>query len=114
MVVTALVFLLIGSNLVFTLPRLVDAHRGYNFLSGEQLALVEATVPEEEKALVFVQTPTKNWWEYGALFSGNTPRLDGQIIYARDLGDTQNRQLRALYPDRAAYRLAGDQLEQLR
>jgi hypothetical protein len=75
---------------------------------------VEATIPAQEKALVFVETPTRDWWQYGALFSANTPWLDGQIVYARDLGNAQNTQLMALYPDRAIYRLADKQLEQLR
>ena len=109
-----LVSLLVAHNLILNLPHLVDAHRGYNFVSGQQQALVEATIPAEEKALVFVATPTKDWWQYGALFSANTPWLDSRIIYARGLGTAQNTQLTALYPDRALYRLADKQLEQLR
>ena len=54
------------------------------------------------------------WWQYGALFSANTPWLDGRIMYARDLGNALNAQLMALYPDRAAYRLADKKLEPLR
>ena len=57
----------------------------------------------DEPALVFVAAAKADWWEYGAFFNGNTPWLDGSIIYARDLGADENRRLQAEFPSRAAY-----------
>ncbi len=86
-------------TLVFYWPGAVASLRGYNFISGEELALVERQI--EGEALVFV--PVKDWWDYGRFFSGNTPWLDGRIIYARDLGKKPNSRLQAVYADRPAY-----------
>jgi hypothetical protein len=80
-------------------PGAVDSLRGYNFIGGEERMLVEQQI--EGQALVFV--PVDDWWDYGRFFSGNTPWLDGRIIYARDLGEEKNSHLQAAYPDRTAY-----------
>ena len=55
----------------------------------------------EGQALVFV--PVNDWWDYGRFFSGNTPWLDGRIIYARDLGPGKNSCLQQAYANRQAY-----------
>jgi 4-amino-4-deoxy-L-arabinose transferase-like glycosyltransferase len=86
-------------TIVFYWPGAVASLRGYNFISGEELALVEGQI--EGEALVFV--PVNDWWDYGRFFSGNTPWLDGRIIYARDLGEEPNSRLQAVYEDRPAY-----------
>ena len=99
--------LLVGYNLV-TLPGRVEEYRGFNFVSGEgQRTVAEAM---QTPALVFVAAGAANWWEYGAFFSGNTPWLDGPIVYARDLGAAENARLRAAFPDRRAYRWTGSEL----
>jgi hypothetical protein len=80
---------------------------------GDKVAAVETAVPPNEQALIFVESPTGNWWEYGELFLGNEGWLDGRIIFARDLGDATNLALRALYPDRTAYRFSDGKLARL-
>jgi hypothetical protein len=95
-----LVVLLLGYNLM-NLPGRIEAYRGYNFVSGETRAAIEAVVAPP--ALVFVAVSEADWWEYGAFFTANTPFLDGAFIYARDRGDAENDRLRAAFPGRAAY-----------
>ncbi|HEX6507110.1 MAG TPA: hypothetical protein VF221_05705, partial [Chloroflexota bacterium] len=56
-------------------------------------------------ALIFVvSNPAYEWWSYGAVFSSNSPLLDGDIVYARDEG-ASNHQLMAEYPGRSYYLL---------
>jgi 4-amino-4-deoxy-L-arabinose transferase-like glycosyltransferase len=86
-------------TLVFYWPGALYSMRDYNFINGQEKSLVEEQV--EEPALVFI--PVTDWWDYGRFFSGNTPWLDGPIIYARDLGDEQNECLRQAFPQRAVY-----------
>lgn len=86
---------------VAALPDTVEKYRGYNFVNGQERAAVERSV--ERPALVLATVSEADWWEYGSLFSGNTPWLDGEIIYARDLGPAENARLRAAFPDRRAY-----------
>ena len=93
--------LLIATNLSAFMPLTIETYRDYNFISGEERARIEQEV--KRPALVFVENDPLNWWEYGRFFSGNTPGLDGAIIYARDLGPAPNQRLQALYPDRHAY-----------
>ncbi|MCA9946478.1 MAG: glycosyltransferase family 39 protein, partial [Anaerolineales bacterium] len=91
--------LLILGNAFFTLPQYAQSYRGFNFVVGDKVAAVETAVPPNEHALIFVDSPTGNWWEYGELFLGNTPWLDGRIIFARNLGNEANLTLRARYPN---------------
>ncbi|MFZ0544451.1 MAG: hypothetical protein WAM60_03380 [Candidatus Promineifilaceae bacterium] len=90
----------IVGNLLFYLPESVENTRGFNFVSGQPLAAVEKAIDGE--AVVFITSHEPGWWEYGQFFSGNTPWLDGRIIFARDLGE-ENGRLLDLYPGRAAY-----------
>lgn len=105
--------LLILGNLIFNLPAQANGYRGFNFVVGDKLAQVETAVPPNEQVLIFVNSPAGDWWEYGELFLGNTPWLDGRIIYARDLGDVANRALQAHYPNYASYRLSNGGLDRL-
>ena len=102
--------LLILGNILVTLPTLTQSYRGFNFVVGDKLALVETAVPPHENALIFVQSPTDNWWEYGELFLGNGVELDGRFIFARDLGDDTNLPLRLQYPEHTAYRFSQEAL----
>ena len=105
-VVTALVGILVLGNLVMYLPGQIPLYIDFNYTSGEPLARVkEANLTN---ALVFVDDdPEWQWWKYGALFIGNTPWLDGEVIYARDLGREENTRLMAAYPNRKAYLFDG-------
>ena len=98
--VLLVIALLIGYNLI-TLPGRIEGYRGYNFIDGAGRAAVEGIVASP--ALVFVTTGTADWWQYGAFFNGNTPWLDGPVVYARDLGAVENRRLWAEFPGRGAY-----------
>ena len=99
-VTTALVLAVVAfAALVSYWPDAVASLHGYNFVSGQDRVLVEEQI--EGQALVFV--PVQNWWDYGRFFSGNTPWLDGRIVYARDLGEVQNSRLQEQYPEKAAY-----------
>ena len=102
--------LLILGNILGTLPTLTKSYRGFNFVAGDKVALVETAVPLNEKALIFVDSPTGGWWEYGELFMGNEVGLDGRFIFARDLGDDANLALRTQYPERTSYRFSQDTL----
>jgi hypothetical protein len=65
------------------------------------------------QAIVFVTNNAANWWEYGRFFSGNTPWLDGRIIFARDLGDEKNNALLPYFPAHQPYRWEDSSLEPL-
>lgn len=104
--------LLILGNL-FTLPNRMDSYRGFNFVEGDKVALVEATVPPNETALIFVTSSMGGWWEYGELFLGNGGMVNGRLVFARDLGDEANRGLWQQYPNYAAYRFNGEKLTPL-
>lgn len=108
-----LLLILMGGNLFFYLPQRANSYRGFNFVVGDKVTQIETAVPPNEQALIFVTSPTGNWWEYGELFLGNTPWLNGRLIFARDLGQQRNLTLRAQFPDRAAYRLQNEQLVRL-
>ncbi|MCB9420974.1 MAG: glycosyltransferase family 39 protein [Ardenticatenaceae bacterium] len=101
-VMAVIVLLLVGGNLLFYFPGQLAAHRGFNFVDGQPRAQIETTVAG--KALVFVANDPVNWWEYGRFFSGNTPWLNGRIIYARDLGEEENGRLLPYFPDYTPYR----------
>ena len=99
---------LLGYNL-YHLPGRITGYQGYNFVSAAGLRTVEGVA--QSPALVFVKAEA-DWWEYGAFFSGNTPWLDGPIVYARDLDPTANARLRAHFPDRRAYYWSDGKLEE--
>jgi len=101
----------IAAGLLVYLPNVLDDLRDYNFVGRPELAAVEAAI--DEQALVFVAQENGDWWEYGNYFIGNSPWLDGRIIYARDQGPAGNVQLQAHYPDRAPYLLQNGRLMQL-
>lgn len=100
---------LVAGNLFLYLPDQFQVHQGYNFISRAGLDAVEevAVTP----ALVFVAADSGLWWEYGQFFSGNTPWLDGDILYARDLGTTANEALITLYPGYHLYRFSESSLQ---
>ena len=108
----ALVAALIAGNLLAFLPLQATYQRGYNFVSGERLALVEAAGLRQ--ALVLV--PTSEWfawWEYGSVFSANDPLLRNSVIFGRDLGPSTNRRTLAAFPDRVPYLLHDGRLIRL-
>lgn len=71
------------------------------------LDLVEAA--NLRNALVFVFD--EDWPQYAPFFSQNQPTLDGNVVYAIDLGPARNAELMAIYPGRAFFRYAEGRLE---
>jgi hypothetical protein len=105
MVPAALLALLVSYNLTIYIPAQIPIYRGYNFTSAASMEAVRAA--NIHHALIFVVTPPPyGWWSYGSVFSSNSPLLNGDIVYARDLG-TSNILLMRRYPDRTYYRLDG-------
>ena len=90
-------------------PRAFDKHRNWYTVDGADLRRVEAA--GLQRALVFV--PGADWVDYAPFLSQNSPRLDDDVLYARDLGEALNRELMTLYPGRAYYRYADGALHQL-
>jgi hypothetical protein len=100
---------LIGYNVSFYLPGQLRLYHGYNYVSRVKLDAVGAAGIHH--AVVFANVGKQyEWWEYGEVFSANDPFLQGDIIYARDLGDAEDRLLLPDFPGRAFYRLDGTQL----
>lgn len=57
-------------------------------------------------ALVFVgsgEGRAHQWWHYGSVFHENNPTFNGDVVYAKDLGDEKNRELMKLYPGRSYF-----------
>jgi hypothetical protein len=103
---------LIGYNLSFYLPGQLRLYHGYNYVSRLKLDAVAAAGIHH--AVVFANVGKQyEWWEYGEVFSANDPLLQGDVIYARDLGDAEDRQLLLDFPGRAYYRLDGTTLTRL-
>ncbi|MFZ1396369.1 MAG: glycosyltransferase family 39 protein, partial [Candidatus Promineifilaceae bacterium] len=55
--------LLILGNIFVTLPDQMQSYRGFNYVVGDKVAFVKEAVPPDQKALIFVSSPTGNWWE---------------------------------------------------
>ena len=107
-----LLALLIGYNLYYYMPVQIQLYKGYNYVNAGPIdAVKKAGI---HNALVFTYVGQwYEWWNYGMVFSSNSPLLDGDVVYARDLGDAADRQLMALYPGRSYYRLQGTTLTPL-
>lgn len=102
---TVLLTMLLAYNFVVYLPAQLPIYKGYNFVSAGSLQAVERA--NIHNALVFVvSNPPGEWWSYGSVFSANSPLLNGDIVYAHDLGP-KDTILRSKYPGRAYYRLNG-------
>ena len=98
---TAVILIALAAYSLITLPGRVASYRDYNFVDPGVRAAMEERF--ERPALVFITAGATDWWEYGAFFSGNTPWLDGPVIYARDLGLEENARLAREFPGRAVY-----------
>lgn len=94
---------------VAALPRLAEEF-GPTYLGGGTILALKQAVREQPltHALVFTPTQKSVLENFTAGMTMNSPNLDGNIVFARDLGDAQNRVLQAHYPDRAAYRFIND------
>jgi hypothetical protein len=100
---------LVAYNAAYYLPGQLRLYHGYNFVSRKKIDAVEAAGIHNAVVFTNVGKPYE-WWEYGEVFSANDPLLQDDVIYARDLGDTEDRKLLADSPGRAFYRLDGTTL----
>lgn len=108
----ALLCTLVAVNLALYLPTHVPGLRGYNYVSRARLDVVERAGVRD--AIVFVDPGGQyEWWNYGMLFSANSPWLDTSVLYARDLGPFNERLMRE-HPSRRFYRLGPLGLEEMR
>ncbi len=81
-------------------PRKASELEGFNSTDDRLLELVERR--DIHDALVLVkQCP--HWWCYGSVFWKNDPDLDGDIVYALDLGPEKNAALIQEFPGRSVY-----------
>jgi hypothetical protein len=107
----ALLGALLAVNLLGYLPSVLSASRGFNGVSRTRLDLVGRA--QVGRALVFVTQRGVDWQPYGSVFPANGPLLDGEVIFARDLGEAENARLIALHPDRQPYLLRGLELTRI-
>lgn len=82
-----------------TLKRL----RGFNMVDSRIIKTVENN--NLHNAVVFVNNCGNNWWCYGSVFSQNSPKLDTDIIYAKDLGSKKNGDLMNYFQERSFYKI---------
>jgi hypothetical protein len=109
MVIYAFVAALVAFNFTYYFPGQWQLYHGYNYVNRSKLDAVERAGIHH--ALVFADVGQwYEWWEYGMVFSANDPLLQGDVIFARDLGTTEDKKLLADFPGRAYYRLNGTQL----
>ena len=87
-----------GWNEVHVPDRAADL-RGFNFADDRLVKLVEDA--DLDNALVLVER-CPNWWCYGTVFWMNSPTMDGDVVFARDLEERRQELFRA-YPERKVY-----------
>jgi hypothetical protein len=117
--VVVLVVALFAINLAGYLPQLVLAYRDYNGvgpggLKTVQAGLAAADAAGVDPALVFVSSNWPDWQSYGQVFLANGPFLDGRVIYARDLGETENWRLMNRYAEWRWWQLKDGMLTEIR
>lgn len=62
--------------------------QSFNFTDGRILCTVKTL--NVHHAIVFVKDCDNNWWCYGSVFPQNSPDLQTDIIYVKDLGTEKN------------------------
>ncbi len=102
-------FGLMGWGAFTVFPRLADEFGPGYLGAGAAPALKRALRAQPlSHALVFTPTTTAVLENFTLGAAMNSPNLDGEVVYARDLGDEVNRALQAWLPDRKAYRFVND------
>jgi hypothetical protein len=99
-------------NVVGYLPKLILAYRDYNGVSRQNLQIVEQA--GLQNSVDFVTSHWPNWQAYGSVFPANTPQLDREVIFARDLGEVENWRLMTRYAEHTWWLLRDGQLSKLR
>ena len=80
-------------------PDRATSLRGFNQIDDRLVGLIDEA--GLDNALVLVEV-CPHWWCYGNVFWMNSPTLDGDIVFARDL-EGRRAELFQAYPDRAVY-----------
>jgi len=108
-----LVGFLVVVNLAVYMPGQWKLYQGYNYVNADSIRAV--AVAGIHNAVVFTEVGRwYEWWNYGSVFSSNSPLLDDDVVYARDLGLAKDRELMALYPGRRFYRLSNHELTEMK
>ena len=81
-------------------PNQATSLQGFNGMDDRLVELVNDA--GLENALVLVDGTCPNWQCYGSVFWLNSPALDGDVVFARDLEEYRAELLQA-FPDRAVY-----------
>jgi len=107
-ILPALIFFLILRSVIGYIPDRIEeySNRYWNIDSVLKKSVQKAGI---HNAVVFIKSGNFRKQEaapnyYGAGFILNSPKLDTDIIYARDLGDEKNRELMREFPKRKFYR----------
>ncbi|MDP2660016.1 MAG: glycosyltransferase family 39 protein [Dehalococcoidia bacterium] len=111
--VTSIILLVVAglaySGFTAFVPREFSQFVGWYGVNGSDLRLVQSAKPGN--AVVFVKAD--HWTTYAPFFSQDRPKLDGDVVYARDLGCSRNGALMALYPGRSFFTYARRKLEMI-
>jgi DNA-binding beta-propeller fold protein YncE len=91
---------LIKGNIAGYFSERVQEHRGYNGVDARMLHMVEDN--EVHDAVVFVKSKWP-WQNYGSVFSSNSPMLDSDVVYVRDIDDYKNGLVMKEFPGREYY-----------
>jgi len=83
-----------------TVPHNAKELRGFNGIDDRLITLIDDARPKN--ALVIMDN-CPGWQCYGNVYWRNSPWLDGDVIYARDIPE-KNAAVFAAYPDRVVYR----------
>ena len=103
--------LLVAGNAVGYMASEFRVYREGVFWANCPAAQDAARDRDMKNALVFMDTPhyrrnkySLDW--YGSGFLANSPDLNDDVLFARDLGDGENRKLMELYPERVCFRMS--------
>lgn len=84
-------------------PLKLNDLKGFNFV--DKRIINEIKTRQIHNAVVFVKDCDNNWWCYGSVFSQNSPTLDTDIVYAKDLGNPYSIALMDFFEGRSFYRI---------
>ncbi|HLD03650.1 MAG TPA: hypothetical protein VJC17_02665, partial [Candidatus Dojkabacteria bacterium] len=81
-------------------PHTIGELKGFNFANGNLVKKVARM--KISNAVVFIKHQF-NWWNYGIPAFTADFSLEGDIVYAVDLGEEKNKKVMEMYPDRDYY-----------
>lgn len=109
LLVTALLALLVGFNLLFYLPARLNLMYGlYGVQRAYQTPFLNETARQLTPALVIVH-PQDEWIEYGTLLELENPFLETPFIFIYTRGPLIDARLAANFPERAVYHYYPDE-----